>query len=161
MPGSFYIVCALPVVSNIWGGRCWAVFVRWEALGFVGACLAVVEVLHRFLLCERGRGTREPPNSAGKARRKSCSGIRSCVLPLQRGTCTAPQMYLTQREGTQQPDGGTKRRCQWSVCSLEPLAGSTCFLTPCWMQKCKAVPARFPPPSQRLKIPLSLALTLF
>lgn len=71
VPVSFYVVCTLPVVSDIWG--VFASQYLCTERHFVGALRfpgAAVEVSQRILLCESGRGTCEPPNSAGKQRRE-------------------------------------------------------------------------------------------
>lgn len=94
MPVSFCTVCALLVVSNMWG-VCFAVFVQWETLCFVSVLqfpLAAVKVLWRFPLCGNARETCEPPHPAGKQKENLMSYsvvlISALVCELHGSTCS-------------------------------------------------------------------------
>lgn len=121
MPVSFCTVCALLVVSNMWG-VCFAVFVQWETLCFVSVLhfpLVAVKVLWRFPLCKRdlwassSSREREGKSDVIFSCAYFCFGVGTARLYLQL-TWIQGYLQLTWTLGTQQCDRGRKHPYWWS-----------------------------------------------
>lgn len=129
MPVSFCTVCALLVVSNMWG-VCFAVFVQWETLCFVSVLhfpLVAVKVLWRFPLC---KGDLWASSSSRETEGKSdvifscayfCFGVWTARLYLQLTRILATYMDIRDTAMWQRQEA-----------SLLMVRAGMLLLNPCW-----------------------------